>query len=379
MNYYVIIIGFILLVLLIIYTIRTDMNKKKRLESECVYIKRTTCEYKSSPSLIEFFNNYGIKNGYEDFSSDIESKRKIFIPCTYDDIEKEINEMEKTNDNYYMIINKCDLFVGKNYLWNFLKSYYGNNVTKYVPKSYITYNFESMEELKKDFNKDKLYIMKKNVQRQEGIKITNDLNVLTDAIKDEYIIIQDLLQNPFLINGRKINLRVYVLVVIKDKDCSTYVYSNGFMYYTPKAFIKGSMDLDRNVTTGYIDRKVYEENPLTHDDFRKYLGKKKEKIIFDNIYKLIKNIMSPLHEYLIKFQSFPGSTQFQIFGSDVAVNDDMTSTLMEINKGPDLGYKDERDGEVKKNLIEDMFNLIGAVQIDKVDKIDKVNRFIKVA
>jgi len=270
MNYYVIIIGFILLALILIYTIRSDINKKKRLESECVYIKRTSCDYKSSPSLLEFFDNNGIVNGYADFTNDIDIKRKIFIPCTYDDLEKEIKEMEKTTDNFYMIINKCDLFVGKNYLWNFLKTHYGKNVTKYVPKSYITYNFESMEELKKDYSKDNLYIMKKNVQRQEGIRITNDLNILTDGVKDEYIIIQELLQNPFLINGRKINLRVYVLVVIKDDTCSTYIYTNGFMYYTPKPFVKGSMDLDRNVTTGYIDRKIYEENPLTHDDFRAY-------------------------------------------------------------------------------------------------------------
>ena len=28
----------------------------------------------------------------------------------------------------------------------------------------------------------------------------------------------------------------------------------------------------------------------------------------------------------------------------------------------------------KKNLIEDMFNLIGAVQIDKIDKVDKIDK-----
>ena len=49
--------------------------------------------------------------------------------------------------------------------------------------------------------------MKKNVQRQEGIRITKDFDQLLNGIKDEYIIVQELLQNPFLVNGRKINLR----------------------------------------------------------------------------------------------------------------------------------------------------------------------------
>jgi tubulin polyglutamylase TTLL7 len=230
-----------------------------------------------------------------------------------------------------------------------------------------------MEEFKKEYDKNKLYIMKKNVQRQEGIIITKDYDKLTNGIKDEFIIIQELLQNPFILNGRKINLRVYILVVVKNNKCSTYVYNDGFMYYTPQFFVKGSADIDRNVTTGYIDRKVYEENPLTHEDFRIYLGRDEAKIVFYNVYELIKNVMSPFQEHLVKFQAFPGSTQFQLFGADVAVNNDLSSTLMEINKGPDLSYKDKRDGEVKKNLIEDMFNLVGVINIDKQ------NRFIKVA
>ena len=376
MNYYIVIIVFILFVLLFFYTIKSDTANKKVLKSGLVYKKRTTCEYKTASTLLEYFDNNNIKNMDEVLDDpDTNYKRRIFIPCTNDDIEKEISEMEKTKDNFYMIINKCDIFVGKNYLWNVLELFYGKNVVKFVPQSYVTYNSESMEKFKKDYNKDKLYIMKKNVQRQEGIRITNNYNELVNGIKDEFIIIQELLQNPYILNGRKINLRVYILVVIKNDNCSIYAYTNGFMYYTSKEFIKGSADLDRNVTTGYIDRKVYEENPLTHDDFRNYLGKEKSIIVFNNIYKLVENVMSPLKKYLLSFQAFPGSTQFQIFGSDVAVNDDLTATLMEINKGPDLSYKDKRDGEVKRNLVEDIFDIIDAVKIDE----NKTNRFLKVA
>lgn len=373
MNYVLIIIC-VIVIFLFIYSIRKDKRDKQYIKNILVYKKRTTCEYKTGESLLEFFNNFGINN-YNSVINDLDLnlKKTIFIPCTYDDPEKEISEMEKTKDNYYMIINKCDIFVGKNYLWNFLKLFYGEQVIKFVPKSYIMYEHDSMEQFKKEYDKNKLYIMKKNVQRQEGIKITKDYDQLINGVKDNFIIIQELMQNPFILNERKINLRVYILLVIKNDVCSTYVYTNGFVYYTPQFFIKGSVDIDRNVTTGYIDRKVYDENPLTHDDFRKYLGENKAKIIFYNVYELIKNIMSPFQQHLVQFQAFPGSTQFQIFGADVAVNDDLSSTLMEINKGPDLGYKDERDKEVKKNLIEDMFNVIGVIQKNIPNKFYRVS------
>jgi hypothetical protein len=362
-----------IIILLFVYTIRRDINNKTILYNRTVYKKRSNCMYKTPASFLEFFNNYQIDNHDEIINDpNLNMAKKIFIPCSNDDIEFEIKNMELTRNNYYMIINKCDMFVGKNYLWLFLKEYYGEQIIKLLPKSYITYDKDSMDQFNKEYNKDKLYIMKRNIQRQEGIKITKEFDKLINGLKDEYIIIQELLQNPFILNERKINLRVYILVTIYKNTCSVYVYTNGFMYYTPDFFIKGSLDISRNITTGYIDRKVYEENPLTHDDFRKYLGEDKSKIIFFNVYELIRKIMKPYQDYLIKHQAFPDSLQFQVFGSDIAVNDDLSTILMEINKGPDLNYKDERDGEVKKNLIEDMFNIIGVIKKDKINRFSKI-------
>jgi hypothetical protein len=67
------------------------------------------------------------------------------------------------------------------------------------------------------------------------------------------------------------NLRIYVLVVCNKNNYNIYAYINGFMYYTSKFFEKNSMDFDKNITSGYIDRQVYKENPLTHEDLREYL------------------------------------------------------------------------------------------------------------
>ena len=47
--------------------------------------------------------------------------------------------------------------------------------------------------------------------------------------------------------------------------------------------------------------------------------------------------------------------KFVIMGADIAVDKDLSVKLMEINKGPDLGYKDKRDGSVKYNLIKNTF------------------------
>jgi hypothetical protein len=372
----IIIVG--ILILFIIFLLIKQKFRKPELseqnENPQIFFKlRDNCEYKMIEALTLFFNRNNIKDIKKGPLTD---KKIIFVPCIYDSPDKEISGMPKTKDNYYMILNNCDEIVGKNFLWKYLYDYYGNNVTKYLPKSYLPYDNNSMKEFMNDFKEGKLYIMKKNMQRQEGIVISSNLNEITTKIKEKdanFAIIQELLQNPYLVNGRKINLRVYVLLVIKNNEYSIYVYDDGFMYYTPKMFVKNSTDIDTNITTGYIDRKVYEENPLTHGDFKKFLGEQKSQIIFQNIRNLIKDILEPYRKLLVSTQSFPNSTQFQIFGADVAVNEDMTSTIMEINKGPDLTPKDARDGELKKKLMDDAFSIINIIKGDGNNKFIKVN------
>jgi len=58
------------------------------------------------------------------------------------------------------------------------------------------------------------------------------------------------------------------------------------------------------------------------------------------------------------------NTTFQLFGVDVAVNDKLNPIIMEVNKGPDLGAKDSRDGDVKRSVVKGIFNIIGAIKMN---------------
>ena len=70
------------------------------------------------------------------------------------------------------------------------------------------------------------------------------------------------------------------------------------------------------------------------------------------------------------FESFIGkvcggklkdNVSFQLFGADVAINDQLYPKIMEINKGPDMSIKDERDGNVKYKCINDILQLVGVL------------------
>jgi len=299
----------------------------------------------------------------------------LYLPCGYNDIDAEINAIvmdgKDDKDKRIFLIHNADTMVAKEMLWKNLVDMYGlTKACTMSPRSYILYDKPDVARLKQEFDINKLYIIKKNVQRQTGLAITNSLDTMVNGFSQYYVLAQELLQNPYLIKGRKINLRVYVLVICQGRDYCVYVYNDGFMYYTKKPFVKGSKDFDHNITSGYIDRKIYTENPLTHQDFRNYLdsyrtltkeeetvrgsGKKLSDHVFGKIYDLLRDVFRTFNGKICQHNTLQKYVTFQLFGVDIAVCDKLDATIMEINKGPDLDAKDERDKELKLNCIKDM-------------------------
>jgi hypothetical protein len=199
-----------------------------------------------------------------------------------------------------------------------------------------------------------------------------------NGINDKYVIVQELLQNPYIIDGRKTNMRFYVLVICKNNKFSVYVYNDGFMYYTKVPFKKNTTEVDPNITTGYIDREVYKKNPLTHQDLKKYLDNpnrnmseiehnmKNKRLVISEVYfirinNLLKDIFSAFVGYIGVNDKFVNNTMTQLFGVDIAVDDQLNPMLMEVNKGPDMNAKDERDSQLKNNVVTDMLKTLGII------------------
>ena len=346
--------------------------------------KINTCKYIVSENIISVFEENNIKKNNND------AKSNIYLPCTYDNTEIEIKNMDLNEniENKVFIIHNADQLAAKDYLWkNLTAKYELDECLTLTPMTYILYEENDIKRLKQEYKNNKLYILKKNIQRQEGLKICNNLDDIIKNKKD-YILAQELLQDPYLINGRKINLRMYVLVVCNKNNYDVYVYNDGFMYYTKDLFKQNSTEFGPNITTGYIDRKVYEENPLTHQDFRKYLDTDREltsdeqtviksnnklsDYTFNNIYELIKKVFSAFDGKIGNGDKLYNHISFQLFGADVAIDKKLNAKIMEINKGPDLDSKDKRDGDIKKGIIKDILKTIGAVENDDN------NNFIKI-
>jgi hypothetical protein len=247
----------------------------------------------------------------------------------------------------------CDALTGKNYLYMHCKDVMSKETLASIfPTTYI---------LATDVEKipiGKMYIVKSNQQRQQGNVITNNIAFIK-AHKDHFVVCQELLQDPYLVNGRKINIRVYLLIHSHGDGCDFYVNTNGFVYYTPKMFQANSHDKDENITTGYIDRKVYEENPMTLMELKAFMGEAAYTTMFSSVKSVLSHVAAVYTPVLTKAnEALSDKSKFLIFGCDFAPSTSLDVKLMEINKGPDLRYKDDKDKDVKLTMVHDMLNLV---------------------
>lgn len=362
-------IAIIMLIILVIIGISLSKNNIVEKFNHQYKWFRPSCKYLINKTLNIIFDDNNIV--YDDYDWD------IYVPCSYDNIIEEINliESEKIFGKFVFLVNNIDVMIGKNLLWNYIYNYYGEDATKIMPKTYLLN--KDINKFRNEYDPDNIYILKKNIQRQEGLKITNSIFDIVSAYDDGYVIVQKMLQDPYTISGHKINLRVYVLVVCSKNNINVFYFNDGFLYYAPKVYIENSIDFDVNVTTGYIDRSIYENNPLTHSDLHIYLdnhdrylnnaelniintGTELSSHLINNIHKLLENTFVPFVNVIGGGKLFD-AISFQLLGVDVAVNSDLSVHLMEINKGPDMGFKDERDGKVKYKCMNDIFGIIGVI------------------
>ncbi len=366
MKFYILVLVLLLVILTVSYCEREQIENFGNFNSSCGQYPELLHNVMKEREMKEDKENYD-----------------IYIPCSYNDCEKEVLEFEGKDNKKLFLIDGCDWIASKMALWELLKENYGADASKYMPTSFLLDNKKDLADfpehfaLNKKANPKQMYVLKNYAQRQEGLKLTRNLNEILTGHKKGWYLVQDYKYNPYIISKRKINFRYYMLVVCANGKIEAYIHSDGFVYYTPKYYDAEDMDFDKHITTGYIDRKVYDVNPLTLEDFRVHLDKQGSELRnkWDkSVETLMNKVMEAISKKICKNPKLDGNVRFQLFGCDVAPDADLGCTLMEINKGPDLGAKDERDKNVKMQVQRDIFKIIDPND----DKEYLSTRFIKV-
>lgn len=232
----------------------------------------------------------------------------------------------------------------------------------------------------KKLNKNKTFILKpSNAACGHGIKLYKNIEKIKPS---ENFIVQEYMNKPYLLNGFKFDLRIYVLVTSCD-PLKAFIYNEGLVrlgtekYHEPS---ESNIDHLYMHLTNYSLNRHNVENYDAGDQSGSSGTKRTLRSFFEHLRKHDKDsskVWSDIKEVVLKtllvaepylFHNYrmcrPGQTPtassvcFELLGFDILIDDNLKPWLLEVNRSPSFGSNQKIDFDVKTKLLIDTFNLV---------------------
>ena len=298
---------------------------------------------------------------YKFYKLEYKDDWNLYIPNGYNRIELDLNNLDPHNDDQIIFgMQGCDDLVGKTCLWNILERTYGREKAREIlPETFVLSKEDHVNLFKEQYKEGEIYILKARRQRKEGIHLTRDLNEILEAKEKEYTLVQQYKRDLLLINNRKLNIRMYLLLTLRNGVLEAHINKYATCIYSNKDYDDSTLDFENNITSYNLDLKIYETNPLTMKQLRTYLldnGYDNPDILFERINEKVRLVADAIKPSLGKKGNLKNNLCVQIFGMDFIVDKNLNPYMLEANKGPDMHPKTGADSYTKLlNNIEDFY------------------------
>ncbi|XP_043081259.1 probable tubulin polyglutamylase TTLL9 isoform X1 [Puntigrus tetrazona] len=183
-----------------------------------------------------------------------------------------------------------------------------------------------------------------------------------DEAQVENYVAQRYIENPYLIAGRKFDLRVYVLVT-SYIPLKAWLYRDGFARFSNTRFSLSSID-DQYVhlTNVAVQKTAPDYDPekgckWQMQQLRQYLTAKHG---FETVQPLFKEIDNIFIRSLLSVQKTIINDKhcFELYGYDILLDQDLKPWLIEVNASPSLTASSQEDYELKYRLLEDTLHIV---------------------
>eukprot|EP01135_Chromosphaera_perkinsii_P006765 Nk52_evm13s578 gene=Nk52_evmTU13s578 len=346
-------------------------KKKKKKKSQLMGINTTNCRY-------DVVRRMARKNGF----TDVEELDDWYLYWTDTSVALErvmvMKQYQKINHFPGMneISRKDNLARNLNRLSKLFPEEYS-----FFPKTWVLpADFGEFQNVVRKKSKSKTYIVKPEVGCQgKGIFLTKSAKYIQPG---EHYIAQQYISKPYLLNGCKFDLRLYVLIT-SCNPLKIFLYKDGLARFCTEPYQEPTT---KNLSNEYIHLTNYAINKHHENFTRGDLGSKRTitsvnrllaeqghdvpKIWADISDVIIKTILSALpvltHNYKTCFPNHTnGSGCFEILGFDIMLDHKLKPWLLEVNHSPSFHCDAKLDRKLKDALIFDTFKLLNLSTKDK--------------
>ena len=332
---------------------------------------------------------------------------KLIHPNKMRELIRIMNRVQKYNHF------PCTFQLGrKDNLYKHIKSYKKlfPKLYTFIPSTFIIPT--DIKEFEVDFRKYKkaLWIVKPvNLSRGRGVHLLKgeaEFKYYYKRAKSltmpPLILISRYIDKPHLINKKKYDLRIYVLIV-SFSPLRIYLYNNGLTRFATEDYKRGDFDnvfihltnysinknnlkykpnqnlsgLDWHKSKNLMgeeneENEEYDEDNEFEEDYSKWslfelqhffkkMGKEK---IFEKIWKqvediVIKTVLSVADDYYKEISLNKINSLFELYGFDIMIDEKFKAWLIEVNVNPSLHCTSPLDLNLKTDLITDILNVVG--------------------
>ncbi|XP_034454847.1 probable tubulin polyglutamylase TTLL9 [Hippoglossus hippoglossus] len=183
-----------------------------------------------------------------------------------------------------------------------------------------------------------------------------------DAAQVENYVAQRYIENPYLINGKKFDLRVYVLVT-SFAPLKAWLSRDGFARFSHTRFSLMSID-DKymHLTNVAVQKKSPDYDPEKGCKWqilqlRRYLTAKHGREMVEILFKEMDNIFVRSLQSVQKIM-INDKHCFELYGYDILLDQNLKPWLIEVNASPSYAASSQEDYEMKCRLLEDTLNVV---------------------
>ena len=241
----------------------------------------------------------------------------------------------------------------------------------------------------------------------KGIFFINDIEKLRETLQLDHsnrsknlmsqsYVVQRYVPNPYLLDGLKFDLRLYV-VVTSCHPLTIFWHKEGIARFATQPYSinkKGEMPEKAHLTNyainkDAVDFKITEEDIEAGRSSKRTLETVYKRLEADgvdvNLLKLkiadliIKTLISVQPDLLHNYRTCQPNDRtfdmcFEILGFDVLIDSDTKPWLLEVNQAPSFQTDSQLDYRVKKAVILDTFALLGVTEATRQKCLDRIIR-----
>ncbi|XP_076242284.1 putative tubulin polyglutamylase TTLL9 [Calliopsis andreniformis] len=195
---------------------------------------------------------------------------------------------------------------------------------------------------------------------------TREFGIQPMEMPAETFIVQRYVENPYLLAGRKFDLRIYALVT-SFHPLKAWLAREGFARLSAELFDLDNIDDSRvHLTNMAIQLKIdgHEKKEELKKGCKWALIRVREFLTArhgaEAVEALFQRIAGVIMASLLAVQPviMQGRNSFELYGYDILLDEDLTPWLLEVNASPALTGTDTEDYRLKFDLLDDTLNVL---------------------